>query len=482
MKNPYTFRFPEPLFNALFAHLFPGDHDEHGAIIAAGICETSRGTRFLAREVFLAKDGVDYVPGKHGYRALSADFVLRVSDHCARENLCYFAVHCHGGDDFVSFSDVDLASHRRGYPALLDITRGGPVGALVFARNAVAGAIWTRNGVFELEHAVIVGPNLRWLHPQPRVVDGQEDPVYHRQSLIFGPAGQKRLAESKIGIIGAGGAGSLINQTAAHLGVGEIVIVDPDRIEPSNRPRVVGSTWLDAWLPFYYSENPWLRKIAWFCGRPKVLVARRVAKRANRGVRYHAVFGDITDSAVARRLRDVDHLFLCADTHQSRHVFNTLVHQYLLPGTQVGAKVPVEKATGSVEDIFTVSRPVLPYSGGGCLWCNDLIAAAKLQEEALSPSERKGQAYIEDELVRAPSVITLNAAACTQAANDFLLGFFGLLRPNASRGFVISYPRERICTTTDVRHDAHCFACGSIQASTFARGDRAELPCRGSGD
>src|SRR4051812_30745843 len=114
----------EPQFFRLMGHLFPGDHDEHGAVVLAGIVDTPRGTRFLAREVVLARDGIDYVPGTRGYRALSTDFIVRVSDQCARENLCYFAVHCHGGRDSVRFSSDDRASHARGYPALVDITNG----------------------------------------------------------------------------------------------------------------------------------------------------------------------------------------------------------------------------------------------------------------------------------------------------------------------------------------------------------------------
>src|SRR4051812_26248982 len=115
----------EPQFRRLTRHLFPGDHDEHGAVVLAGIVETARGTRFLAREVVVARDGIDYVPGTRGYRALTTDFIVRISDRCARENLCYFAVHCHGGRDSVGFSPDDLAPHKRGYPALLDITNGG---------------------------------------------------------------------------------------------------------------------------------------------------------------------------------------------------------------------------------------------------------------------------------------------------------------------------------------------------------------------
>ncbi len=66
-------------------------------------------------------------------------------------------MHCHGGTDEVGFSSDDLASHRRGYPALLDITDGGPVGALVLARNALAGDIWTRNGRYEIDYTNVIG-------------------------------------------------------------------------------------------------------------------------------------------------------------------------------------------------------------------------------------------------------------------------------------------------------------------------------------
>ncbi|MHC5828311.1 MAG: ThiF family adenylyltransferase, partial [Nostoc sp.] len=97
MNKPIEFRIDQPLYQKLHQHLFPGDGDEHGAVIAAGIVETSRGIRLLAREVFLAQDRIDYVPGTRGYRALTAKFVAEISGYCAEHNLCYFAVHCHGG-------------------------------------------------------------------------------------------------------------------------------------------------------------------------------------------------------------------------------------------------------------------------------------------------------------------------------------------------------------------------------------------------
>ncbi len=474
----FTFRIPETLFEQLMSHLFPGDEDEHGAVIAAGICESDREVRLLAREAFLAKDGVDYVPGKRGYRMLTADFVARVSHHCAQENLCYFAVHCHGGDDFVDFSPTDVESHHRGYPALLDITRGGPVGALVFARNAVAGSIWTVNGVFPLEGLTVIGQNIRRLYSSPQKSPLAANPLYHRQSLIFGAAGQEILKRTKVGIIGLGGAGSLLNEWLAHLGIGEIVGIDFDKVEPSNQPRVVGSRPRDAHV--FLSTMSWsaLQKLGRRLAKSKVKVAERVAKRANPKVRYHAIVDDVTRRDAALLLKDADFIFLCADSAQARLVFNAVVHQYLIPGMQVGSKVPVDKETGEIGEIFAVSRPVLPYPAGGCLLCNGLISAAKLQQEALSEQERRRQAYVDDELVFAPSVITLNAVAAAQAANDFLLGYFGLFSKSARRGYAMHFCRERHWASVDCKTSATCLHCSGSPKSILARGDRVTLPCR----
>jgi hypothetical protein len=40
MKPPFTLTITESQFTELYEHLFPGDGDEHGAVIAAGIAET----------------------------------------------------------------------------------------------------------------------------------------------------------------------------------------------------------------------------------------------------------------------------------------------------------------------------------------------------------------------------------------------------------------------------------------------------------
>jgi len=477
----YQFRISEPLFDRLHRHLFPGDGDEHGAVITAGIAETASGVRFLARDVILAQDGRDFVPGKFGYRMFPADFVARISNLCAREKLCYFSAHSHGGHDSVEFSEVDLQSHRRGHPALLDITHGGPVGGLVFAENAVAGEIWTEKGVSRLNNMTIAGLNVRRLYPCKQQRTAPSDQAYHRQSLMFGDVGQSLLKSAKIGIIGLGGVGSLVNEYLARLGVGEILAIDFDRVEDTNLSRIVGSKRSDsaAWL--CSSRIKMLRRLGDKIAKRKVHVSERVAKQANPHIRYRPIIGDVTERSVAELLRDMDFIFLCADSMQSRLVFNALVHHYLIPGIQIGSKINVEQKSGALENVFSVARIVLPEPTGGCLLCNELIPAAKLQEEALSEEERRRQAYVDEQLVVSPSVITLNALGSAQATNQFLLHFLGLFDPaRASKGYMTNYSRENVWRRGDCRSDASCLHCGSSSHSGYGRGDRAHLPCKQS--
>ncbi len=475
---PWELVLPGPLAERLFAHLFAGDSDEHGAIIGAGVASSGRGSRLLARELFLAQDGVDYVPGQRGYRMLRAEFVRDRALYCRDEQLGYLAVHNHGGDHVVGFSDDDLASHERGYPALLDIVKRQPVGGLVFARNAVAGDIWLPGRLrVLLERARVLGTSIRRLYPSPQPRPPSKDETYDRQARLFGDAGQDLLRRTKVGVIGAGGVGSLLVEYLTRLGVGWIVVVDPERLDITNLPRVVGATRRDARTWFTDASRPeWLRNLGRRLATKKVAIAGRVARTANPRVRIDAVFEDVTEDRVARLLIDCDYLFLAADPHQVRLVFNALVHQYLIPGVQVGAKVPVDDHTGVVGDVFSVSRPVTPSAG--CLWCNGLILPAKLQEEAATAAERVAQRYVDEPDVAAPSVITLNAMAASQAANDFLFALTGLTEPGAGASYQRFRPRRREMWSDNPRRDPACPECGIGAGSRLGRGEGASLPTR----
>lgn len=473
----YELIIPGGIWSTLRAHLFPGDWDEHGAVILAGIAKSNGRVRLLARELFLAEDGVDYLPGQRGYRMLTAGFVRDKAMIARDECLAYLAVHNHGGRDSVAFSRDDIRSHERGYPALRDLTRGQLIGGLVFAENAVAGDLWLAEGRAELASARIIGRNITRLFPAPPARQHKADPSYDRQARFFGDRGQAILRQQRVGIIGLGGIGSLVSEYLARLGVGELILVDPDKIEPSNLPRVVGSTRRDA-MAFLQAPNlpGWISKVGSFFAREKVALAKRHAHEANPETKVVSLPRNVVDSGVAEFLATCDFLFLAADSMQARHVFNALVHQYLIPGMQLGVKIPVDRDSGQVGRVFSAVRPVLP--SGGCLWCNGLIPPGRLQEEALSEEERRAQRYVDEPEVHAPSVITLNATSASYAVNDYLFRTLGLHQPSVADDYFYLEPEVSSVRTETPRRDPNCLECGLNSRSRFARGDRATLPTR----
>jgi hypothetical protein len=402
---------------------------------------------------------------------LRANFIRDRVLNCRDEKLAYLAVHNHGGTTSVGFSGDDFQSHERGYPALVDVARGMPIGALVFAKQAVAGDIWLPDGSrVELTDASIVGRRLRKIAPAPIKPLTSIHADFDRQVRLFGQTGQAIIGDAKVAIIGLGGVGSLLAQYLAHLGVRNFVLIDPDRIEAINLPRVVGATRWDARTFLTGDRWPeWVRNWALNTATPKVEISRRVIRAVSKRTKIDAVKADMLRPDVAAKLLDCDYLFLAADTMRARLLFNAIIHQYLIPGVQVGSKVVHDKESGEITGVHTIARPVTPDCG--CLWCNQLINPAKLQEEAQTQRERDAQRYVDEPTVVAPSVITLNAVGAAQAANDFMFYMTGLTHSEASRSYMRFDPRRREVALDAPRRSWDCTECGIGAKGRYARGD-----------
>lgn len=438
------------LHQRIMEHLFPGDRDEHGAILRAGIVRNGSSLRLLVQHVQPAEFGTDYVPGRYGYRALTPTFIQREILRCRDSGLAYLAVHNHGSDRHVEFSRVDLDSHERGYPALLDIGRGVPVGALVYGKRSVAADVWLPGGSrLTLGSYRVIGHKITRLYAQPRQ-DGGSEAEHDRQVRMFGTAGQHVLRASRVAVIGLGGVGSLVAEYLARLGVGNLVLIDPDEIESSNLSRVVGATRVDV-----------------EAGQLKTQIAVRHMREMAIDAVLEPIAGDVARPSIAQVLRDCDFIFLAADSMRARLVANALAHQYLIPLVQMGAKIR-RRDDGQLEDAMCAVRHVRP--GTGCLWCNSLIDPAQLAIEAKSDSERREQAYGVQE--PNPSVISLNAVAAAHAVNDFLFDFLGLRTDDAEAVYRhFHFDRGKVQRVLP-RRDAECREC----VQRLAMGDALELP------
>jgi molybdopterin/thiamine biosynthesis adenylyltransferase len=442
-------------FDDLRAHLLQLDHDEHGAIILAGIHRGERRLRLLAREVHPVPPE-HFIAGNFGYRQTSPRFVAELASRAGDRNLAFVAAHSHpGAIRHNALSEDDRRAHERLFPHLLDLTRQ-PVTGIALGSESAAGEVWVdRDEQLPLAAVQVVGPQLTRLTPRPAPAVSL-DSRFDRQARLFGAQGQQIFRRLHVAVIGAGGGGSMIVEQLAHLGVGALTVVDFDVVKDVNLSRIVGATPADV-------------------GVKKIAVAERLVRRVDSTISFAGVDGDIADLAVAERLLEADFLFLATDTVTSRLVFNAIVHRYLVPGIQIGAKVDVT-ADGRVAQVYVAVRPVFPDSG--CLECHSLIDPMRLQEEARTDEETIAQNYLNEPDVIDPSVISLNGIGASHAVTTMLFSATGL----ATEPLMVHrlyFPREGQALGVDSRRQSDCSFCSRIDTSSFALGDpSSRLPCR----
>lgn len=131
---------------------------------------------------------------------------------------------------------------------------------------------------------------------QPFVID--DDDRYGRLRLIPWWE-QSRLTVAKVMVVGAGAIGNEVLKNLALLGIGQILIVDCDTIEPSNLPRSALFRRADS-------------------GRSKAEVAAEALRELNPEVRVATISGNVITDVGLGWFREVDLVISCLDNREAR--------------------------------------------------------------------------------------------------------------------------------------------------------------------
>src|SRR5260221_2593135 len=129
---------------------------------------------------------------------------------------------------------------------------------------------------------------------------------YSRQVLFpgIGAEGQARLAQARVTIVGCGATGTCVAGLLARAGVGRLVIIDRDYVEPSNLQRQSLFDESDA------SES-----------LPKAVAAARKIRSFNADVKVEEYATDLTPSNVSL-LDDADIVLDGTDNFETRFLLN----------------------------------------------------------------------------------------------------------------------------------------------------------------
>ena len=148
------------------------------------------------------------------------------------------------------------------------------------------------------------------------------DNRYARQQIIpsIGDAGQERLANARIAILGVGALGTHIADTLARAGVGSIRLIDRDVPELSNLQRQV----------LFDTDDV-------YNGIPKAAAAADRLARVNPDIRIETEIADINPTNVERLIEGVDLILDGSDNFELRYLLNDAAVKHRTPWIYGGA-------------------------------------------------------------------------------------------------------------------------------------------------
>jgi len=148
------------------------------------------------------------------------------------------------------------------------------------------------------------------------VITLELDDRYSRQMLFrgVGAEGQRRLAASRVAIIGCGATGSVLASLLARAGVGTLRIIDRDYVEPSNLQR-----------QSLFDEADAADSI------PKAIAAAKKIPAFNSQIVVEPHVADLTPSTITALLENAQLILDGTDNFETRYLINDFAVKNSLP-------------------------------------------------------------------------------------------------------------------------------------------------------
>jgi len=388
----------------LKTHLLPGDGLE---AVAVALCGRRRSTKRHC----LTVQSIALIPyGECNVRTpdrvtWSTDRLVPLLHKAAQRDLAILKIHSHPGG-YADFSGIDNASDTDLFNSVFGWTdsKFPHASAIMLPDGRMFGRAIMPDGSFEpLESISVPGDDLLiW----PAANQIALPSFVQRHAQLFGAGTTSLLRNLAIAVVGCSGTGSPLIEQLARLGVGRLVLIDPDLIETRNLNRILNATREDAYLK-----------------REKVKVMARAIAAMGFDTELDIIADNLASPRAIRAVAECDFVFGCMDGVEGRHLLNRLAAHYLLPYIDLGVKLEadgkggINEACGAVHYIRPDGSTLQErgvYSEG------DLKAAGLWRTDPKAYREQLKAGYIHGVAEDRPAVISINMHIASAAVNELL--------------------------------------------------------------
>ncbi len=447
----YTVTFPDYLFDQLTAHLFSDRSIERAAYLLCSLSDSATEKRLLVTEVIPVID--EEIERATRYElVIKQESYRKIIKKANQLNCCFVFVHSHP-------EHVPNHSHKDDKEEL-DLFKTAYVrihnersihGSLVFSAPAKpVGRIWLNDGtVAPIDRIRVIGKRFSFYDRDKG--SSIDIAAFDRQILAFGKDVQNLLGRLRIGVVGLGGTGSAVCEQLTRLGVGSLLLCDPQEFESTNVNRVYGSGIADE-------------------KTKKTDIAERNIKRIELGTEVEILQGSATDLQVAQRLKECDIIFACTDDEWGRSILTKLAATYLIPVFDMG--VEIDSEDGIIKSVRGRVTSLIP--GSPCLFCRGIVTSDIIYAETLNkinPEEyqqRLKEGYVPGLPGNAPAVIMFTSTVAATAICEMLHRFTGYMGSSRNSTEIILRFDESKISTNSKQASSDCWCSNS---NSWGRGD-----------
>lgn len=384
-------------------HLFSGDGFES---VAIALC----GRRRSHSQHCIAIHSVFPIPNEE-CKSRTVDSVTWPTEHlipflerASRDDLAVLKIHSHP-QGYPHFSSIDDESDAELFKSVFIWTDSEfpHASAIMLPGGRIFGRGIFPDGTFQpIDSILIPGDNIEyWIHER-----GELPSFTRRNAQLFGPGTTQKLRKMSAAVVGCSGTGSPVIEQLARLGIGRLVLVDPDKVEEKNLNRILNSTQEDG-----------------IQGRLKVEIMSRAIASMGFGTKVDIIPENLATPEAVKAVAECDVLFGCMDGAEGRNLLNRIAAFYVLPYFDVGISLDADEKGGISQAVGAVHyvRP-----DGSTLLDRGVYTAEEVQAEGLmrtSPDayrDRVKAKYIHGVDVERPAVISINMQAASMAVNEFL--------------------------------------------------------------
>lgn len=400
----HVLRISGEMHAQLRAHLHPGDLKEAIAFALCGRLSTSTHNGLLVHKLLLVPYNLCIRKGD--FIEWPTDYIDDLIDEAAEKKMGILKIHSHP-DGYDDFSKLDNESDRILFPSIYALMNEQTphFSAIMYSDGGIkARVVHTDNEFQPVDNVSIVGDQVIIYRSMDNA--GNEE-INLRNLQTFGLGTTNLLKSLTVTVIGCSGTGSIVIEQLARLGVGKLIIADPDQIELKNLNRILNSTYDDA-INDTEKVAVMQRAITAMGFDTEVIAFKSLLQED----------GHLMEAAMAS-----DFILGSVDSIEGRNIMNTISTMYLVPYIDMGVKLVTDNK-GGIDEISGSVHYLQP--GKSSLRTRGVYTIEELAAEGLKRTnpemydEQRKNGYVVDINVESPAVIPINMQTASLAVLEFL--------------------------------------------------------------